>query len=300
MSSTRDANAIAMGEVSSAPVNAASLERSFYRSHGSMSDPGGQAAVLSALPNALSHLLEALQGLLLHVDELRLYGLSPCRASGLSRETLPVAERLRRILDSNPAALTVQRPPTERAPATCRDFALLLTACLRERGRAARVRCGFADYFAPGRYEDHWACEYWDESGGGWHLADAQLDAAHRAHFRIGFDPAQLPDGAFLNAGQAWRAWRQGRVDAARFGHGTATGAPMLLINVARDRLALAKQETSAWDGWRASLPWADGLDAALLADGDALADAIVGIDGGTAAPESLAKQGLPGSPFWL
>ena len=264
-----------------------------------MSDPGGQTAALSALPSELSHLLEVLQGLLLHVDELRLYGLSPCRPAALSRETLPVAERLRRLLESNPAALAMQRPPAERAPATCRDFALLLTACLREQGRAARVRCGFADYFAPGRYEDHWVCEYWDE-GGGWCLADAQLDTAHRAHFDIDFDPARLPDGAFLNAGEAWRAWRQGRVDAACFGHGTATGTPMLLINVARDRLALAKQEPSAWDGWRASLPWSDGLDATLLADGDALADTIARIDGGAVAPESLAKHGLPGSPFWL
>ena len=265
-----------------------------------MSDPGDQAAALSALPDALSPLLEALQGLLLHVDELRLYGLAPGRASGLSRETLPVAERLRCILDSNPAALTVQRPPLARAPATCRDFALLLTACLREQGWAARVRCGFADYFAPGRYEDHWVCEYRDESGGGWRLADAQLDAAHRAHFGIGFDPGRLPDGAFLNAGQAWQAWRQGRVDAACFGHGSATGAPMLLINLARDRLALVKQETSAWDGWRAALPWTDGLDAVLLADGDALADAIARIDEDAAAPGSVAKQGLPRQPFWL
>ena len=249
-----------------------------------MSDPGDQAAALSALPTELAGLLQALQGLLLHVDELRLYGLSPCRASGLSRETLPVAERLRRIRESNPAALTVRRPLPERAAATCRDFALLLTACLREQGRAARVRCGFADYFAPGRYEDHWVCEYWDETEGRWRLADAQLDAEHRAHFGIEFDPAQLPDGVFLNAGQAWQAWRQSGVDAACFGHGSAAGASMLLINLARDRLALAKQETSAWDDWRAALPWADGLDATRLAEGDALA---------------ALEQASPGPPFW-
>lgn len=289
-----------MGEVYLPSVNAASLERSFYRRHGATSDPGDQAAALSALPDELPALLEALQGLLLHVDELRLYGLSPCRASGLSRETLPVAERLKRIRESNPAALTVRRPLPERAAATCRDFALLLTACLREQGRAARVRCGFAGYFAPGVYEDHWVSEYWDETGGCWRLADAQLDAEHRAHFGIDFDPAQLPDGAFLNAGQAWQAWRQGRVEAACFRHGPAVGAPMLLTNLARDRLALAKQETSPWDGWRAALPWEGGLDAALLAEGDALADAIARIDEGAAAPELLPKQGLLGSPFWL
>ena len=281
-------------------VNAASQERSFYRRHGPTSDPGDQAAALSALPDDLSALLEALQGLLLHVDELQLYGLSPCQAAGLSRETLPVAERVRRILDGDRAPLTKQRLPAKRQPATCRDFALLLTACFREKGLAARVRCGFADYFAPGAYEDHWVCEYWDETGGGWRLADAQLDAEHRAHFGIDFDPAQLPDGAFLNAGQAWQACRQGRKEAACFRHGAAVGAPMLLTNLARDRLALAKRETSAWDGWRAALPWKEGLDEVLLGEGDALADAIERIDQGVAAPEVPPKQGLLGGPFWL
>lgn len=265
-----------------------------------MSDPGERIAALSALPGALPALLEALQGLLLHVDELRLYGLSPCQAEGLSRETLPVAERLRRIMESNSAPLGTPRRPEERAPATCRDFALLLTACLRAQGRPARVRCGFADYFAPGRLEDHWVCEYWDESSRRWRLADAQLDAEHRAHFGIGFDPAQLPEGAFLNAGQAWQAWREGRIDAACFGHGPATGAPMLLVNLARDRLALAKQETSAWDAWRAALPWENGLDHSRLAEGDALADAIERIGRDAAVGEPFGGQGLPGPPFWL
>lgn len=281
-------------------VNAASQERSFYRRHSPTSDPGDQAAALSALPDELPALLEALQGLLLHVDELRLYGLSPCQATGLSRETLPVAERLRRILDGDRAPLTKQRSPAKRQPATCRDFALLLTACLREKGLAARVRCGFASYFSPGVYEDHWVCEYGDETGGGWRLSDAQLDAEHRAHFGIDFDPAQLPNGAFLNAGQAWQAWRQGREEAACFRHGAAVGAPMLLTNLARDRLALAKRETSAWDGWRAALPWEEGLDAGFLAEGDLLADAIERIDQDAAAPELPPKQGLLGRPFWL
>ena len=281
-------------------VNAASQERSFYRRHGPTSDPGDQAAALSVLPDELSALLEALQGLLLHVDELRLYGLSPCQVADPSRETLPVAERLRRILGCDTAPLTKQRLPAARQPATCRDFALLLTACFREKGLAARVRCGFAGYFAPGAYEDHWVSEYWDESGRCWRLADAQLDAEHGAHFGIDFDPARLPDGAFLNAGQAWQSWRQGREEAACFRHGAAVGAPMLLTNLARDRLALAKRETSAWDGWRAALPWTEGLDAVLLAEGDALADAIECIDEDAAAPELLPKQGLLGSPFWL
>ena len=289
-----------MGEVYLPSVNAASQECSFYRRHGATSDPGDQAAALSALPGELPALLRALPGLLLHVDELRLYGLSPCQAAGLSRETLPVAERLRRILEIDRAPLTTQRPPAERQPATCRDFALLLTACLREMGRAARVRCGFAGYFAPGVYDDHWVSEYWDESGQRWRLADAQLDAEHRAHFGIDFDPGQLPDGAFLNAGQAWQAWRQGREEAACFRHGAAVGAPMLLINLARDRLALAKRETSAWDGWRAALPWEEGLDAVLLAEGDALADAILRIDEDAAAPGPATMLGQPGLPFWL
>ena len=271
-----------------------------YRSHSSLSDPGKDSAALRALPDSPRQLLPVIQGLLLHSDQLRLYGLCGAAVPSISRETLPVEARLAAIFTGDPAPLVTARPPGERSLATCRDFALLLTACLREKGWAARVRCGFAAYFTPSRFEDHWVCQYWDEADGGWRLADAQLDQLHRRHLGIAFDPAELPHGAFLTGPQAWAAYRCGRIPGARFGHGQAVGPQMLLVNLVRDGLALLKQETSDWDSWRESLPWSADLEPGLQQSGDDVAAAIARLETRSRELErGPAADAWTRSPFW-
>jgi hypothetical protein len=162
---------------------------------------------------------------------------------GLSRETLPIAERMK---------LAKRMLPARKTPGTCRDFALMLCSILRQHAVPARVRCGFATYFTANPFEDHWVCEYWSEEKGGWALADAQLDELQRKHLRIDFDTTDLPPGKFFNAGQAWSMWRAGKADATTFGHGDARGAWFLRVNLMRDQLALRKREISDWDSWRA------------------------------------------------
>ena len=259
-----------------------------YRSHGRLSEPGTYRSSLRSLPDGPRLLLPVIQGLLLHSDQLRLYGLSAEDFASISRETLPVEARLNEIFARNSAPLATARAPRERVLATCRDFALLLTACLRESGKPARVRCGFAVYFNPSRFEDHWVCEYWDEAGQGWLLADAQLDETHRRHLGLAFDPAQLPAGVFLTARQAWAAYRSGDVPGGRFGHGQAVGPHMLLVNLARDYLALQKQETSDWDNWRDSLPWSVDIEPAERERGDDLATAIADLERRPAEPYGI------------
>ena len=123
----------------------------------------------------------------------------------------------------------------------------MLCSLLRERGVAARVRCGFATYFRDNPFEDHGVCEYRVEDEDRWALADAQLDPTIRYHLLIPFDPRGPIRRTFLNAGEAWTAWREGRADADAFGHGPAKGAWFLRVNLMRDLLALNKQETSDW-----------------------------------------------------
>lgn len=214
-------------------------------------DPGRHAAALEVLPQDPAVLLEVVQGLLLH-DHFGglLYGPPPPGFAAASRVTLPVAARLDAVLAAEPKPLSETRAPFARQVGTCRDFALLLAAFLRAQGRPARVRCGFANYFEAGRWEDHWVCEY--RNGESWIFADAQLDAAHRDHLGIAFDPAALPAGRFRPAQEIWRACKAGEIDPATCGHGEeAAGAWFLQVNLQRDCLALEDCLVSQWDAWR-------------------------------------------------
>jgi hypothetical protein len=221
-------------------------------SHSAMSDPGRHAAVVAELPSGVAVLNGVVQGVIIHTDWLDAYGVDRSRFDRVSRETLPVAERLALILECDAHALTVRRPPALRTVGTCRDFALMLCAFLRSKGIAARVRCGFADYLTDG-WEDHWVCEYWEHEIQGWCLSDAQLDDVLREKRRIAFDPAATPRHQFMTAGQAWRACRTGACDPDRLGHGEVKGLWFAGVNVVRDHYAVNNRETSAWDSWRAA-----------------------------------------------
>jgi hypothetical protein len=238
---------------------------SYYRTQGALSDPGRFRHELASVPLDLLTMCAFIQGVVIHADWAAAYGV---KDTALSRETLPVAQRLALLDREDWTGL----PPERRTSGTCRDFALMLCSLLRQRGVAARVRCGFATYFSDNPFEDHWVCEYRIEGEGRWALADAQLDALMCDRLRITFDPTDLPAGMFLNAGEAWTAWREGRRDADVFGHGAAKGAWFLRVNLMRDLLALNKQETSDWDAWRMLPSESKVLDPEALAAGDAIA----------------------------
>ena len=173
--------------------------------HGPLTDPGPHAALFDGLPSNAAALCRIVQGLLIHDFFGRhLYGAMPPGFESASRETLPIASRIDAILAAHDAPLSVARPPSRRSVGTCRDFALLLCALLRQKGVPARVRCGFAKYFHPPSYEDHWICEYWQTDQERWANADAQLDAEHRAHLNIAFEPADLPAELQMKGGRRW------------------------------------------------------------------------------------------------
>ncbi len=150
------------------------------------------------------------------------------------------------VLALDPAPLDVPREPARRVVGTCRHFAVLSCALLRYRGVAARARCGFATYFQPGQGLDHWIVEYRDEDHR-WVRVDAEvLGQSVLEH------PEDLPPGAFLSGGEAWSAYREGRIDAATFGvYKTENFGPAEIRgNAIRDLAALNKVETLPWDEW--------------------------------------------------
>jgi len=245
------------------------MDTASWCDHGQLSDPGSLAYLFDDLPRDVGALCAVVQGLLLH-DHWGgvLYGPPPRGFDGASRRTLPVAERLAAVLARDPMPLSVARLPERREIGTCRDFALLLVSLLRYQGTPAGVRYGFADYFA-GPWEDHWVAEY--RRGGDWAFADPQLDAEHRAHLGLGFDPADMPRARFLTAPDAWRACRSGAEPDA-FGHGEARGLWFVEVNLMRDRLALGRAETSGWDDWRGARAEHRVIDGARLERGDRIA----------------------------
>ena len=112
----------------------------YYRTHGALSDPGRFRDELAMVPLDLLTMCAFIQGVVIHADWAAAYGV---KDTALSRETLPVAQRLALLEPGEWTGL----PPARRTPGTCRDFALMLCSLLRERGVAARVRCGFATLF---------------------------------------------------------------------------------------------------------------------------------------------------------
>lgn len=155
----------------------------------------------------------------------------------------------------------------------------MLCAFLRQKSIPARVRCGFAPYFERGRNEDHWVCEYWKAQASRWAIADAQLDDEHRAHLQIQFDTLDLPEDRFVLSGDAWQRCRSGIAAAASFGHGSATGAWFLRVNLARDLLSLGKREVSDWDTWRAAPVESHDVDLAASAWCDKVAALLSEVD---------------------
>ena len=221
-----------------------------WMAHSRMSDPGRHAGAIAALPAGVEALNEIIQGVLVHTDWASAYGLDATRLDAAARTTLPIAERLDDVLLRDPQPLHTGRPPDRRSPGTCRDFALALCSFLRCRNVPARVRCGFAAYFAA-EWEDHWVCERWDAKTGAWRLSDPQIDQLLRRSNRIAFDPADVPRRSFMSAGEAWSKCRRAGADAGAFGHGSVTGWWFLKVNVLRDHYVLNGREVSAWDRWR-------------------------------------------------
>ncbi|MEM9360428.1 MAG: transglutaminase-like domain-containing protein, partial [Pseudomonadota bacterium] len=227
-------------------------EFQFYLSHSKMSDPKEYCAHFSSIPHEVSAIASTVQGLLLHdYFGAYLYADPPARIAEASRETLPVFERLPTVANFGVLPLTKTRAPRNRTVGTCRDFALLTCSIMRHKGIPARVRCGFALYFHPPTYEDHWICEYWDEDVQAWKIVDAQLDEEHRRHLSISFDPTDVPREQFLLPWQIWEQFGSEPSKLEVFGHGEAKGFWFLRVNLARDFLALLKREASSWDGWR-------------------------------------------------
>jgi hypothetical protein len=206
---------------------------------------------LTGLPDDPDGLRRCVTGLVIHpfmADWLYGLALTPDRLA--EKEQRPAAAIVATALDHDPRPLAESRPPESRAVGVCRNFTVLHVAFLRQIGVPARARCGFASYFEPGKWVDHWVTEVWDPAAARWRRADPQLDDRQLEGFHIDFDPAELPPGRFLSGGEAWQLIRAGNADPDVFGILDLWGAWMVRANAVRDLAALNKVELLPWDAW--------------------------------------------------
>jgi len=221
----------------------------YYAEPGRMTDPGPYGALFDALPRDLPSLVEALQGVMVHIFWAGSYGLTLTDERQAEVQLRRVDVQLARIVELDDRPLTEARPPERRLVGNCRDFSVMLTAILRHQGVPARARCGFGTYFIPGHYEDHWVCEYWDAAQSRWVLVDAQLDEHMLEVLKPDFDPLDTPRDRFIVGGTAWQLCRSGAADPDDFGIFDMKGIEFVRGDLLRDFLAFSKQEILPWDG---------------------------------------------------
>jgi hypothetical protein len=245
--------------------------------------------LLAGLPTTPVELCAVAQGLVALPDLAASFGIPDERHE--ERSIRPASAILRALCALDDRPLVEERAGNDRVVGTCRHFAVLAGALLRHLGIAARVRCGFATYFEPGRYLDHWIVEYRAPSDDRWVRVDAEI---------LGFDfvdqPEDLAAGEFLSGGEAWTLCRQDGADPAHFGvpgYPDNWGIGEVRGNAVRDLAALNKVELLPWDAWGRMEASYDGrTGAAYDALMDRIAETCAG-DDGTALADLYGAEDL-------
>lgn len=220
----------------------------YYTSHSIMTDPGNYSYLYEDLPSGIPELCNVVQGVIIHIFWTKAYGVDLSEKRKEEVQIRKVHDKLARIEELDKRPLTFARELNNKLVGNCRDFAVLLTSLLRYKGIPARARCGFARYFTPGRYEDHWVCEYWNAQEKRWILVDAQLDSVQRKALAITFDHYDVPRDKFLTAGHVWTLCKAGELDANLCGIFDMQGLWFVRGNVVRDLMSLNKLEALPWD----------------------------------------------------
>ena len=190
-----------------------------YANQSPFSTPGHHSARFDVLPSDPAGVARTVQGLLIyeHVAE-PFYGYKLPDVRRTESHIRPMEKILDALLALDDRELHVPRPPERRLIGICRHYMLLALAIFRHHGTPARGRSGFGAYFNPGKFEDHWVCEYWKADEGRWALLDSQFDDVFARNLSIRHDVHDVPRDQFLTASDAWRGCRNRELDPQLFG----------------------------------------------------------------------------------
>lgn len=234
-----------------------SISQNYFKAQGPFTNLSQHKKAISNLSADVKVLTQVIQGLLMHDGFPKEYGLT--HEAGLYHY---VEDLLDEVTANASHPITIPRSPKERIQVCCRDYAVLLTAFLRDRGIAARARCGFAKFSQEAdKWFDHWLCEFWHEDALEWIRVDAQLNPHLQQILNIQYDPYSVPVGMFQVAANAWIAWRESKASPEDYVINDLSGSWLIRANLLRDFAALNKREIEPymmrvnlglnWDIWR-------------------------------------------------
>lgn len=252
----------------------------YYLEHGPMTKVADHQEMIANIPQDITIIVKYVQNILLHQHWSRAYGveLTPERQRELLLRSFE--EKLAFLRAKGFRHVSDQRATEEKMVGICRDFSVVAAALCRTAGIPARARCGFATYFEPGKYTDHWVMEYWNAQEGRWVMVDAQLDELQQKTLEITFDPFDLGPEHFFTGPRAWILGRSGQVDPNLFGIFQWWGLDYLSGNLILDVNSLLKVPLQPWDGWKGykSLPTSEwsAEDFAVM---DQLAELALAVD---------------------
>jgi hypothetical protein len=248
------------------------LELEYYATPGPMTDlVSSPDRALEGLPREPLDLMKVVRGCVADVGTFtQIYDHPlPVGRDG-EKQIRPAAEMLECILRLDPAPLVEQRPPQQRFLGTCRNFATLTCALLRHTGTPARVRAGFAGYFVPDTWMDHWIVEYWRPADERWVRVDPEYGDEWFQERDPDATSESVAERLYLSGGETWQRCRRGEIDANRCNMGGANwGIGEVRGAVLYDTAALNQDEMLPWDVW-------GQMEAAYRGETDAAYDALL------------------------
>ena len=221
----------------------------YYTAPGVFTGVDGFADQLDGIPSDVASVSRAVQGLLIDVSLASAYGVYLPTERIPEKQFHSAVSMLTRATQLGSLPVNRERVPQKRVIGVCRHFATLFVAFMRYKGVPSRVRCGFANYFQPGKHLDHWVGEYWNVDEKRWVLVDAQVDNLQRRLFAVEIDTLDVPRDRFLVGGDAWRTCRNG-TDPMNFGiEGTEMwGLVEVYGDIFQDLAALQNIELLPWE----------------------------------------------------
>ncbi|KAK5654728.1 hypothetical protein OQA88_7053 [Cercophora sp. LCS_1] len=277
---------------------------SYWTTQSPVSSPGTDPVVLTAiaaLPPDLSTLRTASTNTTYHF--IRLESNPSIDQTRASEKSLRYASAiLSLLLTRGPSpSLTIPRTPIDRVIGCSRDTALLFLTLARAKGIPARGRVGFVsdkDPTAP-FWLDHVVVEVYDADQQRWKMVETMASDGSREPDEDYLD--YRPGVDFLTAPEAWKAAREGRIDASRFGVAPGDGMPNFLKgwhylahNVLHDLVWLGKTEMLLWDHWGVQNGMRDMAPGEIVERFGGLLDEVCEVTGGevdSAKVEGLMKR---------
>ena len=102
----------------------------YFAQYGKITHPGPCADLYTDLPSDVPALVQAVQGLLVHIFWLESYGLQLSEERKEEVQLRTMERRLARLRELDPGPLTHPRPNEKKIVGNCRDFSVTLASML--------------------------------------------------------------------------------------------------------------------------------------------------------------------------